>query len=159
MTEQRKSSRSATLIVAGYSGDDLAKGARLLAPLRRFGPPLVDLIQPRSYPDFLALIASFAPAGRHTYQPAHSVKQFSGEALDPLVSSAEKFTSPYSAILIHHIHGAVAQVTPEATAFALTEPHYIVKHDAAWEDDLAEVHIAWVQASFAARQPFTKAGL
>ena len=149
----------AVIIMGGYFGDDLAEGERLLAPLRRFGPPLVDLIQPMAYPDLLTMVDPIAPDGRNYYQPGYSIKQLSDEIIDNLVGWAEKFTSPFSAILIHHIHGAATRVAPDATAFALREPHYIVMHDAAWEDGPAEAHIEWARAGFAAMQPFAMRGV
>jgi FAD/FMN-containing dehydrogenase len=149
----------AVIMMAGYFGDDLAEGEKLLAPLRQFGPPLVDLIQPMDYPDFLAMVDPLAPDGRNYYQPGYSVKQFSDEALDTMISWAEKFTSPFSAFLIHHVHGAATRVAPDATAFALREPHYIVMHDAAWEEGPAEAHLAWVRESLAAMRPFAMPGL
>lgn len=149
----------AFIMMAGYFGDDLAEGERLLAPLRQFGPPLVDLIRPMAYPDFLAMVDPLAPDGRHYYQPGYSVKQLSDEVIDNLIGWAEKFTSPFSAILVHHVHGAATRVAPEATAFALREPHYIVMHDAAWDEGPAEAHIEWAQAGFAAMQRFATRGV
>jgi FAD/FMN-containing dehydrogenase len=149
----------AVILMAGYFGDDLAEGERLLAPLRQFGPPLVDTVQPMAYPDFLAMLDPIAPDGRNYYEPAYSVKQFSDAALDMLITWAGRMTSPFSAILIHHIHGAATRVAPDATAFALREPHYAVIHDAAWEEGLAETHVAWAQASLASMQPFAMPGV
>jgi hypothetical protein len=127
--------------------------------VRRFGPPLADLIRPIAYPDFLAMLNPIAPEGRNYYEPAYAVKQFSDEVLDTLVTWAEKMTSPFSAILIHHVHGAATRIAPDATAFALREPHYMVIHVAAWDDGPAEAHTAWAQVSFAAMQPFAGQGL
>lgn len=149
----------AVILMAGYFGDDLAEGERLLAPLRQFGPPLVDTVQPMAYPDFLALLDPIAPDGRNYYEPAYSVKQFSDAALDTLITWAGRMTSPFSAILIHHIHGAATRVAPDATAFALREPHYAVIHDAAWEEGPAETHVAWARASLASMQPFAMPGV
>jgi hypothetical protein len=149
----------AVIIMAGYFGDDLAEGERLLAPLRRFGPPLVDLIQPIAYPDFVSLLDPLAPVGRHYHESAYSVKQFSDEALDTLIARAEQMTSPFSVTIMHHIHGAATRIAPEATAFALREPHYIVIHTAAWEEGPAEPHIEWGRTSYAAMQPFASPGL
>jgi hypothetical protein len=149
----------AVILMAGYFGDDMAAGEELLAPLRQFGTPLVDTVQPMAYPDFLALLDPIAPNGRNYYEPAYSVKQFSDESLDTLITWAGRMTSPFSAVLIHHIHGAATRVAPDATAFALREPHYAVIHDAAWEDGPAETHIAWAQDSFAAMQPFAMPGV
>ncbi|HMR67966.1 MAG TPA: FAD-binding oxidoreductase [Anaerolineae bacterium] len=149
----------AVIVMAGYFGDDLAAGERLLAPVRQFGPPLVDLIQPMLYPDFLSMLDPIAPDGRNYYEPAYSVKQFSDEALTTMISWAEKRTSPFSAILIHHLHGAATRVSPEATAFALREPHYMLVHVAGWDEGPAEPHLDWARASFAAMQPFASRGL
>jgi FAD/FMN-containing dehydrogenase len=149
----------AVIIMACYFGDDLAEGERLLAPVRQFGPPLVDLIQPMAYPDVLALIDPIAPDGRNYYQPGYSVKVLSDEFIDLMVEWAKKMTSPFSAFLIHHVHGAAARVAPDATAFALREPHYIVMHDAAWDEGPAEPHLEWVRASLAAMQRFAMPGL
>jgi len=149
----------AVIIMACYFGNDLAEGERLLAPVRQFGPPLVDLIQPMAYPDVLALIDPIAPDGRNYYQPGYSVKTLSDEFIDNLVEWAKKMTSPFSAFLIHHVHGAATRVAPDATAFALREPHYIVMHDAAWDEGPAEPHLEWVRASLVAMQRFAMPGL
>ncbi len=149
----------AVIIMAGYFGDDLAAGERLLAPVRQFGPPLADLIQPMAYTDFLAMLDPIAPDGRNYYEPAYSIKHLSDEALDALITWAGKMTSPVSAILIHNVHGAATRIAPDATAFALREPHYMVIHVAAWDEGPADAHIAWARVSLAAMQPFASQGL
>ncbi len=149
----------AVILMGGYFGDNLAEGEELLAPLRRFGQPLVDLIQPRAYPEFLAMLDPIAPDGRNYYEPAYSVKKFDDAALDTLIAWAEQRPSPFSAILIHHVHGAAARVAPEATAFALREPHYMVIHVSAWEEGPAEPHVDWALQSLAAMLPFAMPGL
>ncbi|HMR65206.1 MAG TPA: FAD-binding oxidoreductase [Anaerolineae bacterium] len=149
----------AVVLLACYVGDDLTEGERLLAPLRQFGSPLADLIQPMAYLDFVAMLDPVAPDGRNYYEPAYSVKQFSDEAIDTLVSWAGQTTSPFTSIIIHHIHGAATRVAADATAFALREPHYAVIHVAAWETGPAEPHLAWGRESVAAMQPFASPGL
>lgn len=149
----------AVILLGGYFGDDLVQGEQLLAPLRQFGPPLVDLIQPQTYPDFLAVLDPLTPDGHNYYEPAYSVRQFNDEAFDTLITWASKLTAPLSAIIIHHMHGAAARVAPEATAFALREPHYMVVHVAAWDGGPAEPHLEWARTSFAAMRPFAMRGL
>ncbi|MCB0192282.1 MAG: FAD-binding oxidoreductase [Anaerolineae bacterium] len=149
----------AVIIMGGYFGEDLPEGERLLAPLRQFGPPLVDLIQLIAYPDFVAMLDPIAPVGRNYYESAYSVKQFSDEAFNTLITRAEQMTSPFSATIMHHVHGAATQVAPGATAFALREPHYIIIHSAGWEEGSAEPHVEWVRTTYAAMQPFASPGL
>ncbi|MCB0209083.1 MAG: FAD-binding oxidoreductase [Anaerolineae bacterium] len=142
------------MIMAGYFGDNPTAGERLLAPVRQFGPPHVDRIQPMTYADFLEMLAWMMPEGRHYYEPAYTVRQFSNEALKTLITWSERMSSPFSAILIHPRHGAATRIAPEATAFALREPHYVVVHMAGWDEGLATDHVNWAQASVAAMQPF-----
>ena len=149
----------AVIIVVCYYGDDLAAGERWLAPLRQFGPPLADLIQPMNYPDFVSMLDPVAPDGRNYHELAYSVKQFSDDALDTLIAWSARRTSPFSAMLIHHIHGAATRVAPDATAFALREPHYAVIHVAAWDEGAAEPQLEWAQASLAAMRPYASRGL
>ncbi len=53
-------------IAACYSGD-LAEGERLLAPLRSFGTPLVDAIQPMPFPVMQTLLDAAVPDGNQNY--------------------------------------------------------------------------------------------
>ena len=53
-------------IAVCYSGD-LAEGERLLAPLRSFGTPLVDTIQPMPFPVMQTLLDAAVPDGNQNY--------------------------------------------------------------------------------------------
>lgn len=146
-------------IMVCYYGDDLSEGERLLAPVRQFGPPLADLIHPMGYTELLELLNPAAPDGRHYYETAYSIKQFSDEALDTLIACAQATTSPFTSIIIHHIHGVATRIPAGATAFALRETHYAVINAAAWEEGPAEAHVAWAQTSLALMQPFASRGV
>ena len=143
-----------------YAGP-FAEGERLVAPLRRFGSPLVDLVHPRPY---LQAISSDAgdPDGRHYYEQASSLQELSDDVIDLIAASSADRTSPSSQVLIQHVHGAVRRVSPTATAFALREVPYVLNIVAAWnteEAQEAERHTAWVRAFQAALLPFTLKGV
>ena len=148
----------AIMLIACYCGADLAEGERLLAPLRQFGSPLVDTIQPMAYSELLALLDPAAPDGRNYHDTAYALKQPGDEALDALIACAQT-ASPFSAIVIHHVHGAATRVPAGDTAFALREAHYAVVNAAAWEEGDGTAHIAWAEESLARMQPFTSRGL
>jgi hypothetical protein len=149
----------AIAITVCYSGDDLEAGERALAPLRKFGPPLVDLIRPMDYTELIAMLDPTAPDGRNYYDTAYTLKQPGDDALEAIIACAEQKTSPFSAIILHHVNGAATRVVPEATAFALREPHYAIVNVAAWETGPAEPHQAWAKASLARMQPYASRGL
>lgn len=148
----------AIMLIACYCGEDLAEGERLLAPLRQFGSPLVDTIKPMAYSELLAMLDPAAPDGRHYHDTAYSLKQPNDEALDALITCAQA-ASPFSAIVIHHVHGAATRVPATDTAFALREAHYAIVNAAAWEAGDGAAHIAWAEESLARMQPFASRGL
>jgi len=149
----------AVAITVCYSGDNLAAGEQALAPLRQFGTPIVDMIRPMNYTELITSLDPTAPDGRHYADTAYSLKQPGDDALKAMLACAEQKSSPFSVIVIHHINGAGARVAPDATAFALREPHYSIVNAAAWEEGPAEPHLAWAEESLARMQPFASQGL
>ncbi|MCB0213101.1 MAG: FAD-binding oxidoreductase [Anaerolineae bacterium] len=149
----------AILLIACYCGSDMNAGEKLMAPLRQFGSPIVDTIKPMPYSELLALLDPASPDGRHYHDTAYSLVQASDDALESIITCAQTFTSPFSAIVIHHIHGAATRVPVHDTAFALREPHYAIVNAAGWEEGLAQPHIAWAEESLARMRPFAGQGV
>jgi FAD/FMN-containing dehydrogenase len=143
-----------------YAGS-VAEGERLVAPLRRFGSPLIDLVHPRPY--FQAISSDAGdPDGRHYYEQASSLQELSDDVIDLIADYSATRTSPSSEVLIQHVHGAARRVSPTATAFALREVPYVMNIVAGWKADdahEAERHTAWVRAFQTALIPFTMKGV
>ncbi len=140
-------------LVPCYCGD-LAEGERVLAPLRKFGQPLIDEIGPKPFAGLFARIDPMLPAGRHYYVKGGSLPTLSDGAIDALVDSAEGLTSPYSQIFMAHVHGAASRVGVTETAFPLREEHFEFTYDAGWEDDGQERHVQWTRQSYQMLQRF-----
>ena len=143
-----------------YNGP-LEQGERLVEPLRKLCTPVVDLIHPRPY---LKTISSNLgePDGRHYYEQAFSLPEIGDDVIDLVASYASARTSPFSEILIQHVHGAASRVNPAATAFALRHVPYVMNMVAAWnasEAFEAERHTAWVRTFQEAIQPFAVKGV
>lgn len=140
-------------ILVCYCGD-LSQGERVIAPLRKFGPPLLDRIQPMPYAGLFALLDSSVPARRCYYVKGGSLPAFSDGAIEALVDSAEGRTSRYSQIAMMHFHGAASRVGASDTAFSFREEHYEVLYNASWEDDGQERHVQWVRQSYQTLERF-----
>ena len=140
-------------IVVCYDGD-VSEGERVLAPLHKFGPPLVARIQPMPYAGLFALLDPSARRGRRYYMKASGVKALSDAVIDALVEEAAGLTSPYSQIALMPVHGAATRVGVTETAFAFREEHFEVMHLAGWEDGAEAQHVHWVRQSWQALQPF-----
>jgi FAD/FMN-containing dehydrogenase len=144
-----------------YCGD-LQEGERAVSPVRKVGPPLVDLVCPKSYLNMIARADAGAPAGRHYYERALTLPCLSDEAIDTIVDAGARCTSPSSIVLLQHLHGAASRITPTATAFALREESYVMSVVAAWQEGeprQADQHIAWARASWEAMAPRAKSGV
>jgi hypothetical protein len=137
----------------------LEAGERLVEPVRKFGSPLVDLIRPKSYLKVLLQADAGAPDGRHYYEKARTLKDLSDEAIETIADSGAACTSPYSLVLIQHVHGTASRVSPTETAFALREESYVISVLAAWDGGEAQQHIAWARACCRALSPFASSGV
>jgi hypothetical protein len=134
----------------------LEEGERVVSPVRRFGLPIADLIRPRSYLNMITLADQGAPAGRCYYEKARTLSDLSDEAVKTMVEYGAACTSPFSQVLIQHIHGAASRVGPSETAFALREESYVMSIVAAWDGRQASEtnqHIEWTRAFWRAMEP------
>lgn len=148
----------------------LEEGERTVAPLRQFGPPILDSIHPMDYLDVIQMIDAGSPPGHHYYEKGCSVQSLSDEAIDAIVTAAEARTSPLSLALIQHVHGAASRVPPQETAFALRGEYYLPLFVAQWSGgvadkanradraDRADRHVAWARESWSALRPFSGEG-
>jgi len=149
----------AMIVQAVYSGEDLAVGERLLAPLRRFGPPAVDLIAPRPYAEAYMMLTPPIPPGAAWHDTAYALREPGDAALDALVETAAARPSPLAVVNIHQVHGAATRVPPDATAFALRAPHYAVANIAMWLEGSGEAETLWAWQAKARMASFADKGL
>ena len=105
----------------------IEEGERALAPLRAFGPPVADLIEPMPYRLWQsALDAGFAH-GQQVYWRSDFITELSDGAIDTLVEQYGKITSPTSALVLEEFGGAVRRVGAERP------PSCIVRLTSTWQ--------------------------
>jgi len=139
----------------------LAEGERALAPLRAFGKPLADQIQPITYDALITALDAFFPKGRHYFIRTQSLDHLRSETIEVLVERARRLSSPLSAFSIHHFHGAASRVAASETAFALRQDHLMVEIVAGWEPQSPEEdqqHVTWAEEASAALAPYALSG-
>jgi len=141
-------------LLLGYNGP-LAAGEQILAPARRFGRPMADLVGPMSYGARQLLIDDpNATHGLHRYWRAAFTEQLSDELIDILVEAASRFSSPLNALLMMYVHGAITRVPAGETAFAARRPQWDFDVIGAWTDGAESAgHIAWVRALWGRLEP------
>jgi FAD/FMN-containing dehydrogenase len=136
-------------------------GERILSPLRSFGTPLSDQIQPMAYNALIHTLDAYFPKGRQYFLQTQSLAGLRAETIEILIERARQFSSPFSALSIHHFHGAASRVPGSETAFAPRQDHLMVEIVAAWESPSPETdhqQVHWAQESSRALAPYSFIG-
>ena len=142
-----------TAIIPCYTGNP-DQGARVLAPIRAFGPPVLDTIAPISHPVMQGLLGTAFPPGRLNYWKSGLTDKLSDEAIDIIVDYARWVPSPYSVIAIADCHGAYHRVGKTDTAYFHRDLQYDLLILTSWADSAAtERNIGWARACYQAIKP------
>jgi FAD/FMN-containing dehydrogenase len=142
-------------IIACYVGD-LHEGEAALAPLREFGPPVLDLVQPMPYTAVQRLIDPNTPSGMQNYWGGDFLSELSDEAIDVFCSAAATVPSPLSQILIVPGGGQIARVPEDAMAIGQRHAPWNTHLIGMWSDPAeTQRNIEWVRELRAASAPYT----
>jgi FAD/FMN-containing dehydrogenase len=127
-----------------------------LAPLRRFGPPMLDLVEPMPYPVVNTMLDDGFPKGALNYWRSAFFTELSDAAVQTMVDAFEATPSIMTGMVIEHFHGAVCRVDPAATAYPFREPGYNLVLAGQWSDPAdTEANLRWIRDTFAALEPYT----
>lgn len=141
-------------LVACHSGAVEAAEADL-KPLRSWGAPLMDTIEPLPYPVMNTLLDDGVPRGARNYWKAAFVTELTDEVIDVATDAFVRTPSTMNQVVIEHLHGAAARVDPTATAYPHRQPGYNVILVGQWleptEDD---ANIAWVRDTYETLRPY-----
>ena len=141
-------------MIACHCGDPAA-AERDLKPLRDFGPPAVDLIQPMPYPVMNTLSDAGYPRGASNYWKSAFLSELSDAALEVMTSALYRCPSPMSGLGIVPYLGAVARVDPAATAFAHRDGGYSLLIVSQWQDPRdTDSNIAWAKETYEQLRPY-----
>ena len=139
-----------------YSGD-LAKGEKVIAPLRAFRKPLADQVKAMPYVKLQSGADEANAAGRNYYIKSGFVEQVVPELLDNLLTGYSADPGRATIVVLQQLGGAIARVRNDATAF----PHRGAKFDllvlGGWDDPSQnERHTAWIKGYWAPLEPYTR---
>lgn len=131
--------------------------AKVLGPLRKFGPPVADLVDVMPYTKAQTMLdEGFAP-GPHVYWRSDFLRSLTDDALDALVDQFSRVTSPLCALVLEHFGGAVAKVGRDETAFDHRDAEYNLAIVGRWlTPDEADRNIAWTRGVSDAMRSFAR---
>jgi FAD/FMN-containing dehydrogenase len=132
------------------------EGERVLEPLRRFGPPLVDEIGSVAYTEAQAAGDAFFPIGLNYYWKSHFLEEIPGDAIEVAAHHFASVPSPRSLIAFQQFGGAVSRVGPSETAFRHRQAQYDNFAAAVWTGPRElEQHQRWVREWWDLMAPFS----
>jgi Berberine and berberine like len=145
----------AVAVIACYCGD-VAQGEEVFKPLRTFGSPMVDAIQPMPFPQMQTLLDAAFPDGNQNYWKSTFLRELSDDAIYVLVEHANRATSPLSGVVIEYYGGVASQIGVSETAFAQRQAQYSLGILAQWVDPgESQRHIRWARGLADSMRPFS----
>jgi FAD/FMN-containing dehydrogenase len=138
-----------------YTGP-LDAAEQALAPLRRFGPPAADAIQPMPYSAAQTMADFLWPPGSLNYWRSGFLKEFSDAAIDTVLAFSATAPSPRTVVVIEHNgHGVMSRVAADDTAFGYRNWPFNFLVTSIWTNPAeTEANIAWTREFCDAMQPF-----
>jgi FAD/FMN-containing dehydrogenase len=145
----------ATGIALCYSGA-LEDADRTLGPLRKFGPPIMDMVGPMPYCQVQSMLDPMMPPGLRNYWTGGYIDTLTDAAIDTLVEAVGTIPSPYSAVVLEHHGGASARIAPDATAFPHRSAECLLVIVGLWKDPAEdEVNKNWARGLWKAMEPYS----
>jgi FAD/FMN-containing dehydrogenase len=139
----------------------LRDGEEYIAQLQSLGTPIMTKIARMSFADLVGMSDAQIGDGRYYELRGRWLADLPAGAISAIVTAGTRRTSPYSFILIHHLHGPGTRVAPDATAFSMRRNHFMMEIGAAWEpgsNGEAARHRQWASDVSAALAPFALPG-
>ncbi|MGH8951807.1 MAG: FAD-binding oxidoreductase [Acidimicrobiia bacterium] len=128
-----------------YAGDP-SEGEEVLAPFRTLATPLMDMLQPMSYPEiYEQLEEGGAPTPAGFVVRTMFLDGFDQDAAAAIVDRLNASTANMAVAQLRVLGGAMARIPDDATAFA-HRGHKLMANVAAMYEDSSQaaVHEAWV---------------
>jgi hypothetical protein len=142
------------MLLLVWSGN-LAEGEAAVAPLRRIGRPLADVVRPVPYLAIQTIGDAANQHGMHYYWRSLRLPNLSSDVIDVLVAATESMTSTLSYFGCFAVGGAASRVAPEETAVGAREIGFELNTVAGWrpQDPDGERHTAWVRKTWDTLRP------
>lgn len=90
---------------------------RVLAPIRAFGPPVLDGIKPMPFPVLQRAVDALYPPGLQWYWRSHFVNELSDTAINHYVENGSQLPTPHSRMQLFPLDGASARIGKQDTPF------------------------------------------
>ncbi len=145
-------------VVWCYTGP-LDKAEEVFAPIRRFGPPALDLVGPLPHPAIQAMFDGLYPSGMQWYWRADWVKELGEDAIAEHIKYGSQIPTMHSTMHLYPINGAVHHVGHTDTAFSYRDANWGMVIVGVDPDPAQNASLtAWTKAYWEALHPYSAGG-
>jgi hypothetical protein len=137
----------------------LDEAKKRVAPIKAFGKPVGDTVQPRSYVSQQSLLDATQPKGRRYYWKSEYLPGLEPDLLAGVRAAAARIVSPHSAVILFPVDGALNRLADDHSAVGNRDARYVLNVAAAWErpeDDARNV--AWAREAWQSLRRFSTGG-
>lgn len=138
-----------------YAGP-LDEGERVLEPVRTWGEPLADVVQPMPYSVAQVAADALWPPEHHNYWKSSFLRELTDDAIDTIADHFATTPSERTVVVLdHNGGGAIDEVGPTETAYGHREWTYNLLVTSVWADPAdANTNMAWTRAFWSDMEPF-----
>jgi len=141
-------------VIPCYCGD-VAEGERVLQPLRSFGTPVMDAVQPLPFPAMQSLLGAGFPDGNQNYWKSALQRELSDDAIATIVEQGNQMKSPLSFVVVEYYGGAAGRIATDATAYPHRNLPWDILFIAQWTDPSETIHRDWARTGEESLRPFS----
>jgi FAD/FMN-containing dehydrogenase len=143
------------LIFAACHCGDLKAGEKAVAGLRALGKPIADVISPHPFTGWQAAFDPLLTPGARNYWKSHDFADLPDGAIAALLEAIHSLPTPECEVFIAHVGGAMARVSPDATAWPNRNAHFVMNVHTRWREAREDAAcIAWARQLFEKTAPF-----
>jgi FAD/FMN-containing dehydrogenase len=151
--------REILVLAVCYAGS-IAEGERIARPLREFGQPIADVVQPHPFTAWQTALDPLLTPGMRNYWKSHDFLEVSDGLIDVLIEHARRIPDPQTEIAFAQLGGAVSRVAAGTTAYAHRNAQFVMNVHGRWADPAKDPEcIAWARGLFQAASPFATGGV
>ena len=145
-------------LLACYTGN-LEEGEKAVAPLKGFGNPIGDVLVRRPYTQLQALLDATQPKGRRYYWKSEYLPRIESALCEKVIEHAARIQSPYSAVILFQIEGALNRIDDEHSPVGNRDAHYVLNVTGSWQMPEEDgVNIRWAREAWNDMKQFSTGG-
>ena len=137
----------------------VTEAERAMRPLKQFGAPILDAVEPMPYCQLNRMLDANYPKGALNYWKSSFLLELNDAAIATMIECFTRCPTPMGQLLLEHVHGAVTRVDAGATAFPHRQEGYNFLILAQWmqPSDTSRC-VTWARETYQRMQPFFAPG-